>query len=144
MNATHWTQHLALLLTRLTFGGLMLVNHGMGKMERLLEGGTIRFADPLGIGAELSLALAAGAETVRALLLALGLFTRLNAIPLMVTMVVAAFMIHSGDQLPDKEPALMYLAAYAALFLMGGGDWSLQALFSKWMPKNSFVRFLLS
>lgn len=144
MNTSHWTQHLALLLMRLTFGIFMLVNHGMGKMERLLDGGTIRFADPLGLGAEVSLALAAGAETVCALLLALGLFTRLNAIPLIITMAVAAFMIHAGDPLSDKEPALMYLAAYTALFLMGGGDWSLQTVFSKWMPRNRFVRFLLS
>ena len=42
----------------------------------------------------LSLALATGAETVCAGLLALGLFTRLNAIPLVITMLVAAFWAH--------------------------------------------------
>lgn len=144
MHDGHWTHNLALLLLRVTFGGLMLINHGLGKAERLMGGGNIRFADPFGIGPETSLALAAGAETICAALLALGLFTRLNALPLIVTMGVAAFVAHSGDPLADKEPALTYLAAYSALFLLGGGDWSIQTVFSRWLPSSRVGRFLLS
>lgn len=144
MHEGHWTHNLALLLMRLIFGGLMVANHGLGKAERLLSGGNIRFADPFGLGPEISLALATGAETICAALLALGLFTRLNALPLIVTMAVAAFVAHSGDPLADKEPALTYLAAYTALFFLGGGDWSIQTVFSRWIPSSSIGRFLLS
>ena len=139
-----WTQNLALLLIRVVFGGLMLANHGLGKAGRLLDGGSVRFVDPFGLGPEVSLGLAAGAETLCAALLVVGLFTRLNALPLMVTMMVAVFVAHSGDPLSDKEPALMYLSAYTALFLLGGGDWSLQGVFARFVPGNRVIRFLLS
>jgi putative oxidoreductase len=144
MNSEHWTHQLALLILRVASGGLMLVSHGLGKAEKLLGGGPIRFADPYGLGEEVSLALAAGAETVCAALLVLGLFTRLSALPLIVTMVTAAFITHGADPLSDREPALMFLAAYSALFLLGGGSWSLQTLFARFIPGNRFFRFLLS
>eukprot|EP00487_Bulimina_marginata_P002623 TRINITY_DN16041_c0_g1_i1.p1 TRINITY_DN16041_c0_g1~~TRINITY_DN16041_c0_g1_i1.p1 ORF type:complete len:117 (-),score=23.75 TRINITY_DN16041_c0_g1_i1:232-582(-) len=43
---------------------------------------------------ELLAALAAGSEFIGGWLLLLGLFTRLTAIPLMITMLVAAFGVH--------------------------------------------------
>ena len=67
---------LAALLLRATFGGLMLIEHGLGKVERL-SAEPIRFADPLGLGAELSLQMAIGAEVVCAALLVLGVASRL-------------------------------------------------------------------
>lgn len=139
-----WTHNLALLLLRIAFGGLMIVNHGLRKAGQAFGGGDISFPDPLGMGPEASLFLAAGAETFCALLLMLGLFVRLNALPLMITMGVAAFVIHSGDPLADKESALLFLSAYTTLFLLGGGDWSLQTLFARFIPGNRLFRFLLS
>ena len=67
---------LGLLLLRITFGGLMLLNHGLGKMDKLLAGGDIKFADPIGLGMEISLQLTIFAEVICAGLLVLGLFTR--------------------------------------------------------------------
>lgn len=45
---------LSLLLLRICFGGLMLVNHGMGKFYKLFGDDPIKFGDPLGIGMEAS------------------------------------------------------------------------------------------
>lgn len=141
--APPWAQDLALLGLRLTFGGLMLLEHGLGKLDRLTGGGTIKFADPFGLGPELSLGLVTFAEVACAGLLVLGLFTRAAALPLVVAMTVAAFWAHGGDPLSDREPALMYLAAYLALFVFGGGRFSLQVAVHRWLPKNRFVAFLL-
>lgn len=122
---------IALLLLRLIFGGNMLLNHGLGKVEKIWNGELSAFADPLGMGTELSLILAAFAEALCALLVTLGLYTRLATIPLIITMTVAAFVIHWSDPLQTKETGLLYLAAFTAIFLTGPGRYSLDEQFRK-------------
>jgi putative oxidoreductase len=116
---------LGLLLLRITFGGLMLLNHGLGKMDKLLAGGDIKFADPIGLGMEISLQLTIFAEVICAGLLVLGLFTRLTLIPLIFTMLVAVFVMHWTDSFGDKEGALLYLIPYIILFVKGSGKYSI-------------------
>lgn len=117
-------EDISLLLLRLTFGGLMLINHGIGKMNKLMAGGEIKFPDPLGVGAELSLQLTVFGEVVCAGLLAIGLFTRFAAIPAIITMLVAAFIVHGSDPFGDKEGALLFLIPYVILFVKGSGKYS--------------------
>jgi len=118
---------LGLLIFRLIVGGLMLT-HGYGKFIRLFEG-NIRFADPIGLGPEISLVLTVFAEFICALLIMFGLITRLATVPLIVTMAVAAFIIHGSDPLAEKEKALLYLASFIILFYKGGGRYSLDRMF---------------
>ncbi|MEM1327088.1 MAG: DoxX family protein [Bacteroidota bacterium] len=118
---------LSLLLLRITFGGLMLVNHGWGKMLKLFGDETIQFPDPIGVGEVPSLALAVFSEVLCAGLIVLGLLTRLATIPLIITMVIAAFVVHIGDPFPKMEGALTYLIPYIVLLLMGAGRYSLDA-----------------
>ncbi len=122
---------ISLLLLRITFGGLMLMNHGISKKEKLFADGEIKFGDPIGIGVEASLTLAVFAELVCATLLILGLFTRLVTIPLIITMLVAVFIIHIGDGLEGMESALLYLIPYIIIFINGGGKYSLDNLIFK-------------
>ncbi len=114
---------LALLLLRLAAGGLML-QHGYSKFMQLLAG-DYGFADPIGIGEMPSLVLTVFAEFFCAILLVVGYQTRWAAIPLAITMLVAALIVHAGDPLGDKEPSLMYAGMYVALYLMSGGRYSL-------------------
>ena len=123
-------EHLSLLVLRLVFGGLMLWNHGLPKLQKLLSG-NLSFADPLGMGPEASLYLAVFSEFLCALFLILGLFTRWVTIPLLFTMFVAAFIVHWSDPLGDKEPAIMYMAGFLVLLLKGGGRYSLDQLIRK-------------
>lgn len=116
---------ISLLILRLTFGGLMILNHGWRKLGKLLAGGEIKFADPLGIGAELSLQLAVFGEVVCAALLVVGLFTRYASIPALITMLVAAFIVHGDDPFKDKEHALLFAVVYFVLFLLGPGRYSI-------------------
>jgi putative oxidoreductase len=118
---------LGLLMLRLGVGLFMLIGHGWGKLigfPQLLD----RFPDPIGLGPGLSLVLAVFAEVVCSVLLVLGLGTRLAAVPLLITMVVAAFIIHADDPWVKQELALMYAIPYFSLIFTGAGRFSLDEL----------------
>lgn len=111
----------------------MLVGHGWGKLMSFSENAAT-FPDPLGIGPELSMGSAIFCEVICSALVVLGLATRFAVLPLVFTMVVAAFVVHGGDPLfmgsgAAKEPALIYLTAYALLFFTGPGCFSVDTVF---------------
>ena len=117
---------LGLLLLRVSVGGMMLLAHGWGKLTSFAERSS-SFPDPLGVGSSLSMALATGAEAFCALAVILGFATRWAAVPLMVTMLVAALIIHGDDPWAKKEFALLYFFPFATLLLTGAGRYSLDA-----------------
>ena len=121
---------LSLLLLRLAFGGLMFLNHGLGKFNKLMAGGEIKFANVFGMGPELSLGLAVFAEVVCALMVVIGLFTRIAVIPLIITMLVAILVIHIDDPLKKMESAIIYLIPYLVLFWNGSGKYSVDEFIS--------------
>jgi putative oxidoreductase len=133
-----------LLVLRVGIGGFM-ATHGWGKVQMVIDGRFAEFGDPVGIGSGPSLVLAAGAEFVCALLVVLGLATRLAALPPAITMFVAAFVAHGRDpwtmqegfrrfmakeaeSWASREPALLFLIPFLALVLTGAGRFSLDAL----------------
>jgi putative oxidoreductase len=111
-----------LLILRIGISFFM-ARHGYDKLQSLLAGST-DFPDPLHIGGQLSLALTVFAEFFCSILLALGLFTRLALIPLIICMVVIVFVVSAKESLDDKEHALLFLVAYIALFCTGAGKFS--------------------
>ncbi len=114
-----------LLFLRATMG-LMMAGHGIGKVSDLFAG-KIGFPDPLGIGSVPSLAFAAFAEFLCALLVVVGFKTRWSAIPPALTMLVAAFIFHGGDPWAEKELAVVYAAGFLTLVFTDGGAYSLDA-----------------
>lgn len=126
MNQQSTAHHIGLLLLRVAFAGLLL-SHGVPKLLGFSEmSGS--FPDPLGIGSQLSLMSAIGAEVGCSLLVIAGLLTRLAALPLIFTMAVAFFIVHSADPFSTKELALAYLAAFVVIALLGPGRFSLDHL----------------
>jgi putative oxidoreductase len=123
---------LGLLILRMGAGGLMLT-HGFPKLLKLFGGEEIVFADPIGIGMEMSLVLAVFAEFICSILIILGLATRLAAIPLMITMFTAAFIVHAADPFQRKEMALLFLLMFTVLLITGAGKHSLDFY---WLKKN--------
>lgn len=117
---------LGLLILRLGAGGLMLT-HGLPKLMKLFAGGEIQFADPIGLGATVSLILAVFAEVVCSILIVLGLKTRLACVPSAFTMGVAAFVVHFSDPWGRKEKAILFLVMYVALLFTGPGKLSVDA-----------------
>ena len=69
---------IALLLTRLGFGGAMLYGHGWGKLMRFFGEDPIKFADPFGFGMIPSLSLVTFAEVACAVLIPGHLFRYLS------------------------------------------------------------------
>ncbi|GAB5548139.1 MAG: DoxX family protein [Sandaracinaceae bacterium] len=115
-----------LLVLRVTIGSMMLLGHGLPKLMTFGEK-LHRFPDPIGVGSEVSLTLAVFAEVVCAGLIAVGFATRLATIPLLVTMLVAALVIHGDDPWARKEFALLYAVPALTLLLTGPGKLSVDA-----------------
>ena len=131
-NSGNYPKHVdaALLILRIVIGVFMLT-HGWGKMQSLFSGEPIQFPDPIGLGATFSLALTVFAEVLCSILIIIGLGTRLAAIPLLITMLVAAFIIHANDGFGKQEFALLYAVIYLTIAMIGAGKYSLDYLISK-------------
>ena len=121
-------QDTGLAILRVGGGLLMLMGHGMPKLMDF-SAKRAGFGDPLGIGSTPSLILAIFAEVVCAALLVAGLYSRLAAIPLALTMLVAGVIHHSGDDFAQKEKALVYLVIFLALACTGPGRFSIDHVF---------------
>ncbi len=118
------------LVLRVGMGSLMLMNHGLDKMMHYGENAS-KFADPFGIGPEISLALTVFAEFFCAAFLIVGLFTRLAAIPLIICMLVALVYTHGGAFFGEGEAAGIFMVGYLAIFLLGPGKLSLDRFIAK-------------
>lgn len=133
-----------LLILRLGIGGFM-VAHGVGKLNLLIAGEFDALGDPVGIGGAATLVSLVFAEFLCALLVTVGLVTRVAAIPLVIAMGVAGFVAHAGDpwtaggaatqffagevEFPmSRQPALMFMATFLALGFLGPGRLSIDAL----------------
>jgi putative oxidoreductase len=117
-------QDLGLLAVRLLAGGMMLT-HGIPKIDRLFGEGPVKFADPFGLGPEISLVLVIFAEVACSLLVMVGFKTRLATIPLLITMLVAAFYIHGADPFGEKELPLLFFTLFVSLLVSGPGNFTI-------------------
>ena len=114
---------LGLLILRI-LSGAVLLSHGYPKFQKILEG-NLQFGDPLGIGQVPSLYLSTFAEFLCAILIIIGLFTRLSLIPLIINMSVAFFIVHATDDFATKEKSILFLGMFIVLFLTGAGRFSI-------------------
>lgn len=113
---------LAFALLRVSFSAMMLT-HGIPKLTKLLESSS-GFPDPFGIGSTPSLILAVIGEVVAPFFVLIGFKTRIAAIPVIITMAVAAFYIHVNDDFGTKEKAFLYLFGFIVIALVGAGKHS--------------------
>lgn len=122
MSSGPLSQDLGLLILRLLSGSVLLT-HGYPKFQKIMQG-DLKFGNPLGLGEIPSLYLSTFAEFLCAILVIIGLYTRLALIPLMINMSVAFFIVHSADAFGIKELALLFLGMFIVLFLTGPGRYS--------------------
>lgn len=121
---------IVLFILRVTAGALMLT-HGYGKFQMLLGGGPYEFADPFGLGDTTTLVFAVLAEFICSIFIILGLFTRLAAVPLMITMLTAAIIIHKSDPIAIRELSMLFGTIFLTLAFLGAGTYSIDHLISK-------------
>lgn len=122
--------NVGLLIFRLVFGLVLLYGHGFEKMSVILTGQEIQFMDPIGMGATPSFYMVAFAEGICAILLILGLFSRIASFILSINFLVV-FVVHAfimGDGFAVLELRFFYLFAFIALTLTGPGRYSLDHL----------------
>lgn len=115
----------ALAVLRIGFAGMMLT-HGIAKLPLLSN--PEKFPDPFGLGSQVSLIFALLGEVVAPVLVILGYRTKLAAIPIIITMLVASFVIHGADPFASKELALLYLVAFVTVALSRPGKYSLDSV----------------
>lgn len=137
---------LGLLSMRIMLGVIFLF-HGSQKLIGAFDGpGLSGFADVLGTKMGLpfpmlNAILAASAEFFGGLFVLVGALTRLATIPMIVTMLVAAFMVH-GQAFSSQKQGMEYPLSLAvflfALLLMGPGRFSVdRCLFKSCETKHS-------
>lgn len=128
--SNEFVENFWLLLLRIGAGGAMLT-HGIPKFLKLLHGDTA-FADPFGIGSLPSFILVVFAEFLCSVLVIVGITTRLATIPIIITMLVAIFMIHGNDPFAAKEMAVLFLLLFATILVFGSGKFAL----GNWISGN--------
>lgn len=111
------------LLTLRIGAGLLMMTHGWGKVQKIVEGDW-KFGDPIGLGPHLSLIATAGAEFVLAGMVVIGLATRLSAAPIVFTMMVAAFVVHANDGWARQEFPILFALMFLVITLTGPGRFS--------------------
>ncbi|HEV3251443.1 MAG TPA: DoxX family protein [Puia sp.] len=118
---------LAMILLRSGLGVMILLNHGIPKLANY---GDLQnnFFDPFHIGHRWSLILCVFAEVFAAMLLVLGLFSRIGALILAIDMSVAVFMYHQGQPLKNSEEAVIFLVGFVCIILVGPGKWSVDGM----------------
>jgi len=121
--------NIALLILRVVFAGSMLYGHGLGKLNRLLEG-NLSFSNPLGIGEIPTLILAIFSEFLAPIFIIIGYKTKFFSFFPAATMFVAAFIVHWGDPFGRVEKALLFLTVFVILMMTGPGKYSIDRKFS--------------
>ena len=124
------TLTIALFILRVGIGSLMMIQHGLGKLQSFASRSG-KFADPFGIGSTASYSLVVFAEFFCAVFIILGLFTRLASIPLIIAMGVAVFLRHKGEFYGEGESAGLYLVCFIALAFLGAGKFSMDRFIAK-------------
>lgn len=123
-----------LLAFRLLFGTL-LFTHGLQKWMNF-DTMSASFPDPLGITSSVSLGLAVFAELFCSIGFIFGAFYRLALIPMIFTMSMVFFVIHSADPFAIKELAFVYLVVFVLMYVAGPGKYSLDRIIAKEIAKN--------
>ena len=106
---------LLLLAARVIFG-VLLMSHGLQKWAGFAQMADV-FPDPLGVGSRFSLMLAIFGELVCSFGFLIGFLYRLAMIPMIFTMAMAFFVIHSQDAFAVRELALVYLGVFVLMYI---------------------------
>jgi putative oxidoreductase len=108
--------------------GVLMMYHGIEVFDAEKIRGYGQWLTDLSFPAPLLMAyLGKGAEFVGGLLLAAGLFTRLAALVLAVTMLIICFGMGQGRIFTDDQHPFLFVLLTAVFFFTGAGKWSIDS-----------------
>lgn len=106
-----------------TSGAFMLLYvHGSPKIMHYATE-LARIEDPFGMGPQVSLWFAIFAEVLCPILIALGIFTRLACLPILIVLAVALFAVHPDWSIEQGQFAWLLLIVFGTIALCGPGRW---------------------
>ena len=120
----------AMLVQRVVLGLMLLMAHGLPKISNF-NTMSRTFFDPLGFGHRNTLLLSIFAEVFCAMLLVLGLFTRIAALIIVLDLSFAVFMYHRGQPLHNADLGIIYLTSVFSILLLGPGRVSVDGMMGK-------------
>ena len=107
-----------------------LIYYGWDKLVNFKEKASY-WPDPLHVGSTASLSLTIFAELVCPVFVVLGLFTRVALVPVLFNMAMAILIGHTGQPFMEREHAFSFFMPFLAIFLIGPGKYSLDAVRSR-------------
>ena len=118
---------IALLILRIWLGATLFAKHGLEKVLHFSQMSE-HFPDPIHVGVKTGLVFALIADALCSVLVAIGLFTRLAALIIVINLlVVFAFMHHFSFQEDHAELVFVYLGSFLVLIFTGAGRFSVDA-----------------
>ncbi len=121
--------NIALLILRVG-AAVLLIPHGYNKLKGF-DQIQHKFINFLGLGSQVSLSLAIFAELFCSLFIILGLFTRLAAVPIVITLAVAVAKGQNMDIFGKGELPSLFFLVFVAILLVGPGRVSIDGLMRK-------------
>jgi putative oxidoreductase len=119
----------AILIVRIIVGGYFVMHGHEFFNSKAMEGFAAYLKNDLHFPLPLFMAyLRTGAELFGGIMVLLGLFTRIGAFLIMVTMLVASFTAGKGDLLGEAEFTFIYATLCFTIILVGAGKYSLDNL----------------
>lgn len=119
---------------------MLMLTHGLPKLAMLFSGEPVQFPPIMGMSPEFSLGLAIFAEVFCSILILVGMATRLATVPLLITMLVAVFLIHQAEPFAKKEAALYYALFYVILLITGSGKYSVDYLVQNRLENQPVIK----
>lgn len=125
---------IAIMVLRI-WTGSMMIYHGYPKLFEFMPKFIESVQAKTGLPEQFAW-LAAISEFVGGIFLVIGLCTRLSALGIFITMIVAAFVVHANDPWNKMEFALSYAISTLVLIIVGAGALSIDGLLLQVMNKK--------
>ncbi|WP_175625517.1 MULTISPECIES: DoxX family protein [Oxalobacteraceae] len=121
---------LGLLFLRVSGAFMLFHVHGWPKIMHYSEE-LVRIEDPFGFGTSFSLLAAIFAEVVCAILIALGLLTRLASLPVIAVLLVSMLIVHTQWSIAEGQFGWLLMIIFGTIALCGPGKFSFDAVLQR-------------
>ncbi|MGD1843064.1 MAG: DoxX family protein [Thermonemataceae bacterium] len=119
--------HITFLVYRILLAFAIIRVHGYKKLVHF-EAEVLHIPDPFGFGGQAAVVMAILSNVVCAVLVALGLLTRLAALGALIVPLTGLLIVHLNDPWIQKDAPLMYSLAFSLILFIGPGKYSLDRL----------------